>query len=126
MKFWFLLVILGWRMRWLGNNNDGFKEKLEGKDVVLQFRTEKGNVARHYIIRNMSVRPCGGIHSDPSMCMSFKDAEYAYKTITRASKDKTAFMEGMGNKDIIVSGDPQEMMWFMSLMKFLPPKKKKN
>lgn len=126
MKFWFLLLVLGWRMRWLAKNNDAFKEKLEDKDIILQFRTESGKVARYYIIREMRVRPCAGMHPKPDMCMSFKDAAYAFDTIMNASKDKMAFMKGMGSKDIVVTGDPQEMMWFMSLMKFLPPKKKKK
>ena len=43
-----------------------------------------------------------------------------------ASKDKMAFMKGMGTKDIVVTGEAQEMMWFMSLIKFFPPKKKKK
>lgn len=126
MKFWFLLLILGWRMRWLANHNDAFKEKLEEKDTILQFRTESGKVARYYIIRDLKVKPFAGIHPKPNMCMSFKDAAYAYSTIMNASKDKMAFMKGMGTKDIVVTGEAQEMMWFMSLIKFFPPKKKKK
>ena len=126
MKFWFLLLVLGWRMRWLAKNNSAFQEKLENKDIVLQFRTESGKVSRYYIIRDVSVRPCGGMHPKPDMCLSFKTASYAFDTIMNDSKDKMAFMKGMGIKDIVVTGDPQEMMWFMSLMKFLPPKKKKK
>ncbi|RLP52630.1 MAG: hypothetical protein D6160_19865 [Ketobacter sp.] len=126
MKFWFLLLVLGWRMRWLAKNNDAFKEKLDNKDIVLQFRTENGRVARYYQVRNNSVIPFGDLHPKPDMSMAFKDAGYAYKTIMNASKDKMVFMKGMGSKDIIVTGDAQEMMWFMSLIKFFPPKKKKK
>lgn len=126
MKFWFLLLVLGWRMRWLANNNDAFKEKLEEKDIILQFRTESGKVARYFKIKDLKVKPCGGIHPKPSMCMAFKDAKYAYNTIMNASKDKMVFMKGMGSKEIVVTGEAQEMMWFMSLIKFFPPKKKKK
>jgi len=126
MKFWLLLLVLGWRMRWLANNNDAFRDKLENKDIVLQFRTENGKVARYYIIRDCQVKPCGGLHAKPNMCMSFRDADYAYSTIMNVRNDKMAFMKGMGTKDITVTGEAQEMMWFMSLIRFLPPKKKKN
>lgn len=126
MRFWFLLLVLGWRMRWLAKNNSAFQEKLEDKNIVLQFRTESGSVSRYYIMRNMAVVPCGGMHPQPDMCMSFKSAKYAFKTIMNASKDKSAFMVGMAARDIVVTGDAQEMMWFMSLMKFLPPQKKKS
>ena len=126
MKFWFLLLVLGWRMRWLANNNDAFKEKLEEKDTVLQFRTESGKVARYFVIRDQKVKPCGGIHPKPNMCMSFKDAQYAFKAIMNVKKDKMAIMKGMGTKEIVVTGEAQEMMWFMGLVKFFPPKKKKK
>ncbi len=126
MRFWILLLILGWRMRWLAKHNDAFREKLENKDVVLQFRTASGKVARYYVIQNQSVTPHGGIHPKPNMCMNFRDALYAYETIMKAGKDPMVFMKGMGTKDIVVTGEASEMMWFMSLMKFLPPKKKKK
>ena len=126
MQFWFLLLVLGWRLRWLANNNDAFKEKLEEKDIILQFRTASGMVARYFIIKNQTVKPFAGIHPQPNMCMSFKNAQYAYATIMNASKDKMAFMKGMGTKEIVVTGEAQEMMWFMSLIKFFPPKKKKK
>jgi len=126
MRFWILLLILGWRMRWLAKNNDAFKDKLENKDTVLQLRTASGKVARYYVIRDLTVTPHGGVHAKPTICLSFRDAKYAYETIMKAGKDQMIFMKGMGTKDIVVTGDPAEMMWFMSLMKFLPPKKKKK
>ena len=126
MRFWILLLILGWRMRWLANNNEKFREKLENKDIVLQLRTASGKVARHYVVKDLKVVPHGGVHAKPNISLSFRDAQYAYETIMKASKDQMVFMKGMGSKDIVVNGDPAEMMWFMSLMKFLPPKKKKK
>lgn len=126
MRFWILLLILGWRMSWLAKHNEKFREKLENKDIVLQFRTAGGLVARYYVVQNQTVTPHAGIHPKPSMCMSFRDAKYAFETIMKAGKDQMVFMKGMGSKDIIVTGEAAEMMWFMSLIKFLPPKKKKK
>lgn len=126
MRFWILLLILGWRMRWLAKNNENFRDKLQNKDIVLQLQTASGKVARHYIIRDQRVVPVGGLHDKPTINLSFRDALYAYETIMKAGKDPMVFMKGMGSKDIVVSGDPADMMWFMSLMKFLPPKKKKK
>lgn len=126
MRFWILLLLLGWRMRWLANHNDAFKDKLTGKDTVLQLRTASGKVARYYVIKDEQVTPHGGVHPKPTICLSFRDAKYAYETIMKAGKDQMVFMKGMGTKDIVVTGDPAEMMWFMSLMRFLPPKKKKK
>jgi hypothetical protein len=93
---------------------------------VAATRTENGRVARYYLVRDNSVIAFGGIHPKPDMSMAFKSAGYAYQTIMNAGKDKMVFMKGMGSKDIIVTGDAQEMMWFMSLIKFIAPKKKKK
>ena len=125
MRFWILLLILGWRMRWLARHNEKFREKLANKDIILQLRTASGKVARYYVVRNDTVSPHGGLHSQPTIALTFRDARYAYDTIMKAGKDQMVFMKGMGSKDIVVNGDPAEMIWFMSLMKFLPPKKKK-
>ena len=126
MRFWILLLILGWRMRWLAKHNEQFREKLENKDIVLQMRPASGKVARYYIVKDQAVAPHGGLHDKPSIALTFRDALYAYETIMKAGKDPMVFMKGMGSKDIVVNGEPAEMMWFMSLMKFLPPKKKKK
>lgn len=126
MRFWILLLILGWRMRWLARNNEKFREKLDNKDIVLQLRTASGNVARHYVVKDHSVTPHGGVHAKPTIALTFRDAQYAFETIMKAGEDQMVFMKGMGSKDIVVNGDPAEMMWFMGLMKFLPPKKKKK
>ncbi len=125
MRFWIVLLILGWRLRWLAKNNDAFKEKLENKDFVLQFRTASGRVGRFFVVRNEQIKSCGGIDSAADLCLSFKDAAFAFETIKQAAKDKTVFMQGIAKQDIIVTGDEQQMMWFMSIMKFLPPRRKK-
>lgn len=126
MKFWFLLWVLGLRMSWLSRKNEDFQRKLEGQDIVLQFRTESGNVARHYVVKNGNVHANPGLADSPSMTLAFRDAEFAYDTIMAASKDPSIFMQGMQAQDIKVTGDVGLMMWFMGLMKYLPPKKKKK
>ena len=126
MRFWLLLFMLGWRLKWLAKHNDGFKEKLEDKDMVLQFRTASGQVARYFIFRNNRVQHSSGIDSDADLCLSFKDAAYGLATFMGAAKDKTIFMQGVAAQDIKVTGNEQEMMWFMSVMTYLPPRKKKT
>jgi hypothetical protein len=41
------------------------------------------------------------------------------------AKDKNAFMAGIQNKDLVISGDFAEVMWFQGLTKYLKPNKKK-
>ena len=126
MKFWFLLWVLGLRMWWLARNVEDFQRKLEGQDIVLQFQTHDGKIARHYIIKDERVHPVRGQHDKPSLTLSFRDANFAYETIMKAGKDPMVFMKGMQTQDIKALGDVGLMMWFMGLVKFLKPKKKKK
>ncbi|OUS06519.1 hypothetical protein A9Q81_03050 [Gammaproteobacteria bacterium 42_54_T18] len=126
MKFWIMLLILGWRMSWLSRHNEGFQKQLDGKDFVLQFRTIDGGVGRHYQVSNGSVTAFPGVHQQPSMTLSFKDSAYAFETIMAAGKDPAVFMKGMQAQDIKTDGDVSLMMWFMGISKYLPPKKKKK
>ena len=126
MKFWFLLWALGLRMWWLARNNEDFQRKLSEQDLILQFQTHDGAIARHFVIKDERVRAVAGQHDKPSLTLSFKDASFAYKTILKAGKDPMLFMKGMQTQDIKALGDVNQMMWFMGLMKYLKPKKRTN
>lgn len=125
MRFWILLFLLGWRMRWLAKHNDAFKSKLGEKNAIIQFRTEDGKVARHIIVQQQMLQSISGLHSEPTMCLAFKDAKYAFGLILKTARDRMAIMKAMGSRDVVVTGEAQDMMWFMGLFKFLPPRKKK-
>ena len=36
MKFALVLLILGWRLRWLAWRDEGFRKQLENRNVVMQ------------------------------------------------------------------------------------------
>ncbi|OUS24395.1 hypothetical protein A9Q99_24595 [Gammaproteobacteria bacterium 45_16_T64] len=126
MKFWIMLLVLGWRMSWLSRNSEGFQKQLEGKDFILQFRTADGGIARHYHVANGRVQASPGVHQQPAMTLAFKDSTYAFETIMAAGKDPAVFMKGMQAQDIKTEGDVSLMMWFMGVSKYLGPKKKKK
>lgn len=126
MKFWLILLVLGWRMRWLAWRSDEFRAKLNGKDMVMQWRTQAGAPARwfHFLPNKIVARH--GLHPNPSVTLNFADAHYAVATLMQASKNQTVFMQGMQEGKIKIEGDASQLMWFMSLMKYLAPKKKKK
>lgn len=126
LKFWFMLWFLGIRMWWLARKDEDFRRKLEDQDIILQFQTHDGKIARHYVIKDQRVHPKGGQCDNPSLTLSFKDAAYAIETIMKAGKDPMIFMKGMQTQEIKALGDVGLMMWFMGLVKFLKPKKKKK
>ena len=125
MRFRLVLLVLGWRLRWLGKRNDGFRKQLENRNVVMQWRTRAGAPARWYHFEPGRVRVGGGLHPAPTVTLNFADAGYAFATLQAASKNQMAFMEGMQQGKIQIEGDPGQLMWFMTLMKFIVPGKKK-
>jgi hypothetical protein len=125
MKFWLILLILGWRMRWLAWRNEEFRGKLAGKDMVMQWRTKVGPPARSFHFLPNRILPRAGLHPKPTVTLTFENAAYAVDTLMQASKNQTVFMQGMQDGKIRIEGDASQLMWFMSLMKYLAPKKKK-
>ena len=125
MKFWLILLILGWRMRWLAWRNEEFRSKLASKDMVMQWRTKVGPPARSYHFLPNRIIPRAGLHPKPTVTLSFEDASYAVNTLMQASKNQVVFMQGMQEGKIKIEGDASQLMWFMTLMKYLAPKKKK-
>lgn len=125
MKFWLILLVLGWRMRWLAWRSDEFRAKLNGKDMVMQWRTKAGTPARWFHFLPNKVVARSGLHPNASVTLSFDSAAYAVETLMQASKNQMVFMQGMQENKIKIEGDASQLMWFMSLMKYLAPKKKK-
>lgn len=126
MKFWLILLVLGWRLRFLAWRNEDFRKAIEGKELVMQWRTQAGNPSRWYRFSAGSVNVSGGLHAEPGVSLSFADASYAAETIMQAGKNQMIFMQGMQEGKITIEGNPGELMWFMGLMKYIMPKKKKK
>lgn len=126
MKFRFLLLMLGWRMGWLARRREAFRARLEQRDIIMQWRTFDGAVARWYHFQPGRVGSHAGLNPEPSITLSFKDADYAVETLRAAGKSQVVFMEGMQAGDIKVEGDASQLMWFLSLLKHIAPAKKEK
>lgn len=125
MGFRLLLWMLAVRLRWLGKHDAAFREKLQKRQVVMQWRTFAGKPARWFHLQTSGVTSASGQHKDPSVTLNFKDASYAFATLRAAGKNQMIFMEGMQKQDIRIEGDAAQLMWFMTLMKHIVPSKKK-
>ncbi len=92
----------------------------------MQWRTFDGAVARWYHFQPGRVGSHAGLNPEPSITLSFKDADYAVETLRAAGKSQVVFMEGMQAGDIKVEGDASQLMWFLSLLKHIAPAKKEK
>ena len=123
-KFRFMLWMLALMMRKAARKNVEFKEKLKGKDFSFQIKTEDGKAARCYVVAEQRIKSRRGLVVDPAFTISFKDAATGFNIIT--SSNKNAFMKGIQDKDILISGDLSLVMWFQSISKYLKPRKKRS
>ncbi|MEY1660763.1 hypothetical protein [Isoalcanivorax beigongshangi] len=123
MRFRLVMWILGLRLRWLGRRNEKFAGKLSGRNVLMQWRTKAGTPARWFHFSDGGVRSGAGLHPAPTVALSFEDAAYAFNVLKQAAGNQMVFMEGMQQQKIAIEGDVSQMMWFMSLMKFIAPKR---
>lgn len=101
--------------------NPAFVEYINDKDLVFQIQTESGS-GRHFVVKNNQVSSKSGLTNEPTFTLTFKDAPTALHVFT--SKDKTAFMAAIQNKELVIGGDFKEVMWFQGLTKYLKKSKK--
>lgn len=123
IKFRMLLWLLGYMMKKNARANEDFQKQLQDKDFAFQMQTDDGSVVRSFRIKDQRIKSKGKAHQEPAFTISFKDAEAGLRILT--AKDKNAFMKGIQDKDIKVTGDLSLVMWFQGIAKYLKPRKKK-
>jgi hypothetical protein len=125
MKFRFLLWALGLLMARASRKNPAFEQQLAGKDLVFQLQTLDGSVARHFTVKDQRISSRSGTVAEPAFAIVFKDAGYGFATL-QAKNKQLAFMQGIQDKHIQITGNTGLVMWFQGLMKYLLPRKKKR
>ncbi|CCF96766.1 helicase [Ralstonia solanacearum] len=89
------------------------------KTLVFQIRTASG-AGRHYVIQDGAVRSFAGLTANPSFTLSFSTAAKGFDILS-AKDAQPAFLRGVGSKDLEISGDFREVLWFQGLTSFLQP-----
>jgi len=120
-KFKFLLWVMAHLLKKAAKKNPACQEYIKDKDLVFQIQTVSGS-GRNFTVKDGKVKSSSGLAKEPTFALTFKDAQTALSILT--AKDKKAFMVGIQNKDLVISGNFAEVMWFQGLTKFLKPGKK--
>ncbi|MGB1270617.1 MAG: helicase [Endozoicomonas sp.] len=113
MKFRLLLWVLGFMMKRASSKKPSFRKTLKNQDLTFQLSSQDG-VVRHYIVKDNSVKPVSGPAKQPTFELSFSSAAKGFEILT-ARNAQEAFMRGVQEKDIVVSGDLSKMMWFQTM-----------
>lgn len=91
-----------------------------GKNLVFQMQTIDG-IGRHFIVNDGKVSSKAGLAAAPQFTMCFSNVAKGF-SILSAKDSKGAFLAALHDKDLVVSGDFVEVLWFQRLTEFLQPK----
>jgi hypothetical protein len=120
-KFKFLLWALAQMLQRKIKHNADCARYVGTKRLVFQIRTVSG-AGRHYVIENGEVRSFAGLTANPQFTLSFVNAAKGFEILS-AKDAQATFIRGVGSKDLTVSGDFREVMWFQGLTAYLQPPK---
>jgi hypothetical protein len=127
MKFSLLLFGLGYLLKSKSKDGTPLKDKLREKNMTMLIKTQKGDRARHYVIKDGVVTSKGGLCPSPDVALVWKDAETGFNVMT--SRDKDAPIKALGDGRLKLEGNAELALWFMGtvavMMKGMRKKKKK-
>lgn len=116
-----LLFAVGLRLTQLAKTGDDkFKGLLENRNFTIQLGSDAEQTSRYYQINNGTFSQHAGPAKEPTLTITFKDSMTGVKLLTKG--EATAFMTGIQNGDLKMSGDYSLLMWFNQIAKFIVPK----
>lgn len=116
-----LLFAVGLRLTQLAKmGDDKFKGLLENRNFTIQLGSDAEQTSRYYEISNGTFSQHAGPAKEPTLTITFKDSMTGVKLLTKG--EATAFMTGIQNGDLKMSGDYSLLMWFNQIAKFIVPK----
>ena len=116
-----LLFAVGLRLTQLAKTGDDkFKSLLDNRNFTIQLGSEAEGTARHYQVSQGKFSQHAGAATEPTLTITFKDSMTGVKLLTKG--EATAFMTGIQNGDLKMSGDYSLIMWFNQISKFIVPK----
>ena len=120
-KFKFLLWVFAQLLQRKINSDPQCAGYVQGKRLAFQIRTSSG-AGRHYVLENGSIQSSAGLRNDAQFTLSFVNAAKGFEILS-AKDAQPAFLSGVGSKDLVISGDFLQVLWFQGLTAFLQPPK---
>ena len=121
LKFKFLLWMLAKLLQRKINTNSECARYVRDKSLIFQIRTIDGT-GRHYKIQNGALSSFPGLSNEAQFTLSFVTAAKGFEILS-AKETQSAFLRGVGSKDLTISGNFLEVLWFQGLTDFLQPSK---
>ncbi len=117
LKFKFLLWMFAKLLQRKINTNAKCAQYVNGKRLTFQIHTASGE-GRHYLIENSAVSSTAGLTDNAQFTLSFVSAAKGFQTLS-AKDAQPAFLRAVGSKDLVITGDFLQVLWFQGLTDFL-------
>jgi hypothetical protein len=122
LRFKFLLWMLTKLLRRAIRTKPDAARHVSSKDVTFQIRTT-GGAGRHYRIASGRVTSSAGLEeASPDFTLTFSTGAAGFRILS-AKDAKGAFLQGLHDGELTISGDFVKVMWFQRLADFLQPDK---
>lgn len=116
-RFKIVLLVLAKLLQRAAKSNPDCVSHVKGKDLIFQIRTVQG-VGRYFMVKNGEIKSTSGLAKNPKFTLTFRDGKSGFSVLS-AKNGKEAFLSALGRKDLVVSGDFIEIMWFQRLADYL-------
>ena len=120
-RFKFLLWAFAQMLKRKISNDPDCARYVGTTSLTFQIRTISG-AGRSFVITDGAISSSAGLTANPLFTFTFKDAKKGF-AILSAKDSQAAFLRGLGSKDLSISGDFRDVMWFQGLTAFLQPPK---
>ncbi len=121
LKFKVLLWAFTLLLKRAVSSNPDCAKYVAGKQLTFQIRTSSG-IGRYFVVGDGTIRSFAGLTPEPQFTLTFTNAAKGF-AILSAKDAQAAFLRGVGSRDLMISGDFLEVMWFQGLTEFLQPPK---
>lgn len=118
-KFKFLLWVMTRLMQRAIKTNAACARYVAGKRLEFQIQTAD-KVGRYFRIQDGQVKSYPGLAAAPQFTLTFRNAAKGF-AILSAKDGKEAFLAGLRDEDLQISGDFVEVMWFQGFTDYLQP-----
>lgn len=121
LKFKFLLWMLGRLIKRAIRTNPKAAAYVADENLTFQIRTA-GGIGRHFRIAKGRISSAAGILPGATFTMTFAHPEAGFRILS-AKDSQDAFLQGLHDKELVLSGNFVKVLWFQGLTNFLPPAK---
>lgn len=117
-RFSFFLFGLEKLMTFTAMRHPSFKERLRRKNFTAQIKIQDNSQGRYFVFKDGKVSSKGGIHPNPDITVTYKDAVLAAK-LMKPDRDQLEQINAMKNFQIGMEGPDELTSWFTETLSLM-------